>query len=56
MEIPRLQKATPMTAFLKAAPFFFRRVIVHEAARKGFASVAAGLLVATVCEAVWPSS
>lgn len=45
-----------MSQIIAAAPIFIRRVLAHEATRKGVASAAAGVLVATVCEALWPTS
>lgn len=38
------------------APIFLRRVISNDAARKGLASAAAGVLVAVLCEAFWPTT
>lgn len=45
-----------MSQLIAAAPVFLRRVLAHDATRKGLASAAAGVLVAAVCEAVWPTS
>lgn len=45
-----------MTQIIVAAPAFLRRVLAHDAARKGLISAAAGLLVAAACEVAWPSS
>lgn len=45
-----------MSRLIIAAPVFLRRVLAHEATRRGVASAAAGVLVAAVCESLWPSS
>jgi hypothetical protein len=34
---------------------FFRRLITNDAARKGLVGAVAGLLVAAITEAVWPT-
>lgn len=44
-----------MGQIILAAPAFARRVLAHDAAKKGLLSAAAGLFVATVCESVWPT-
>jgi len=38
------------------SPSFFNRVIGNDAAKKGFAGALAGLLVAAVAEALWPTA
>ncbi len=45
-----------MSAFISSIPDFMGRVVRHEIARKGFASAAAGVVVAAVCEVLWPST
>jgi len=37
-------------------PTFLERVLNSEPAKRGIAGVAAGLLIAVVTEAIWPSS
>lgn len=44
-----------MSQIIASAPAFVRRVLAHDAARKGIATGAAGVLVAVLCEVVWPS-
>ncbi len=38
------------------SPSFFSRIISNDAARKGFAAVVAGLIVATISETLWPTN
>lgn len=38
------------------SPSFFDRIIANDAAKKGLAGAVAGLLVAVVTEALWPSA
>jgi hypothetical protein len=38
------------------SPSFFDRIISNDAAKKGLAGAVAGLLVAVVTEALWPSA
>jgi hypothetical protein len=45
-----------MSQLIAAAPVFLRRVLAHDATRKGLASAVAGVLVAAVLEAVSPTS
>jgi hypothetical protein len=45
-----------MNQIISSTPAFLRRVLAHDAAQKGLLSAAAGLLVAAVCESVWPSA
>jgi len=37
-------------------PSFFTRIINNDAAKKGLATAIAGILIAVVTEALWPSS
>ena len=36
-------------------PSYFSRVVSHEASKKGLAGALAGVLIAVVLEALWPS-
>ncbi len=38
------------------APSYISRVIGHEAVRKGVAGALAGVVIAALIEAVWPSN
>jgi hypothetical protein len=38
-----------------AAPSFFERLINNDSAKKGAAAAVAGIVVAVVQEAIWPS-
>jgi hypothetical protein len=38
------------------SPSFFSRIFSNDAARKGVAGAVAGILVAVVSEALWPST
>jgi hypothetical protein len=38
------------------ATSFVSRIVRHDSTKKGVAAAAAGLLIAVVCEALWPSS
>lgn len=35
---------------------FFRRVAHNDSFRKGVAAAGAGVIIAAICEAVWPSA
>lgn len=49
-------KEVSMSKIVAFAPVFVRRVLSHEATKKGAASAAAGLVVAIICEVAWPSA
>ena len=49
-------KEISMSKVIAFAPVFVRRVLSHEATKKGAASAAAGLLVGIICELAWPSA
>ena len=40
----------------KNDPSFITRLMTNESARKGIAAAAAGIIIAAVSEALWPSS
>lgn len=42
-------------AFLDATRTYAERVLANDAAKKGIAAAGAGLLVAVITEALWPS-
>ena len=35
---------------------FFSRVIAHDSTKRGIAAAGAGVLIALILEAIWPSS
>lgn len=35
---------------------FFRRVVHNDSFRHGLAAMGAGAIIASICEAVWPSA
>jgi len=37
------------------SPSFFNRVVSNDSAKRGLATAAAGVLIAVVSEAIWPS-
>lgn len=37
------------------SPSFFNRVVSNDSAKKGLATAAAGVLIAVITEAVWPT-
>ena len=39
----------------QAKPSYIKRVIEHESTRKATAAAAAGLLIAAISEALWPT-
>lgn len=41
---------------MTSAKGFLERVLANEAARKGIAAAGAGVLVAAITEALWPSN
>lgn len=43
-------------AILAGTRNYIDRVLTHDAARKGIAAAGAGILVAAITEALWPSS
>ena len=43
------------TNIVKPSPNFFSRVWHNEGTKKGLAAAGAGLLIAVISEAVWPS-
>ena len=45
-----------MSEIPKRAALYALRVFKHESTKKGVAAAGAGVLLAAVCEALWPSS
>ncbi len=45
-----------MSNITKETVTYVSRVIAHESARKGAAAAAAGLLIAAISEALWPTA
>ncbi|MGE0322118.1 MAG: hypothetical protein AB7K71_02685 [Polyangiaceae bacterium] len=45
-----------MSEIPRRAALYALRVFKHESTKKGVAAAGAGVLLAAVCEALWPSS